>query len=203
MAIKTTNAGGDFEKAPEGMHVGRCYRVIDCGTHLNPVFGKEQRLAWIYFELPTTLMTKGEAQGKPFIIGKRYGLSHNEKANLRLDLESWYGKQFDTAALDKAGGFDLEKLVGRPALLNVIHSEDGKYANIKSINPLVAGMECPPAINKTFVFSLAEFSDDKFSKLSEKMQDFIAQSKEYKKMMAGGHSDPLREIADMEDDIPF
>ena len=203
MAIKTTNAGGDFEKAPEGMRVARCYRIVDCGTHLNPVFGKEQRLAWIYFELPTTMMSKGEQTGKPFIIGKRYGLSHNEKATLRMDLESWYGKKFDTASLDKAGGFDLEKLIGRPALLNIVHSEDGKYANIKSINPLMEGQECPPAINATFVFSLADFNDTKFSKLSEKMQDFISQSKEYKAMISGEHKDPLQEIAEMDSDCPF
>src|SRR3990167_9161025 len=123
MAVRTTNAGGgDFEKAPEGMHVARCYKIIDCGTHINPTFGKKQRLAWIMFELPKALMTKGEYAGKPFSIGKRYGLSHNEKATLRYDLESWYGKRFDTAKLDAAGGFDLEKLIGPPAMLNIVHS---------------------------------------------------------------------------------
>ncbi len=203
MAIKTTNSGGDFEKAPEGMRMGRCYKIVDCGTHMNPLYGKEQRLAWVYFELPSTLMTRGEQAGKPFIIGKRYGLSHNEKAILRLDLESWYGKKFDTKALDQAGGFDLEKLIGRPALLNIVHSDDGKYANIKTVNPLADGMDCPAAVNKPFVFSLAEFDSEKFSQLSEKMQEFISQSKEYKEMLSGGHKDPVRELAEMEDDIPF
>ena len=202
MSIKTTNAGGDFEKAPEGMRVARCYKIVDCGTHMNPVFGKSQRLAWIYFELPTTLMTKGEQEGKPFIIGKRYGLSHNEKANLRIDLESWYGKRFDTNQLDKAGGFDLEKLIGRPALLNIIHSEDGKYANIKSINPLIDGQICPPPVNPPFVFALGEFSDTKFSKLSEKMQDFISKSKEYKAMVASPE-DALHDVVDMDSDLPW
>lgn len=203
MAVRTSNAGGgDFEKAPEGMHVARCFKVIDCGTHLNPTFGKRQRLAWVFFELPKALMTKGEQAGKPFIIGKRYGLSHHEKSILRGDLESWYGKRFDTAALDKAGGFDLEKVIGRPALVNIIHSEDGKYANIKAINPLPEGMECPAAVNQPFVFSLSEFNRERFDKLSEKMREFIAQSDEYQAM---SKPEPQKEHAfsDMADDIPF
>lgn len=186
MGIRTSNAGGDFEKAPEGMRIARCYRVIDCGSHINPTFGKRQHLAAIGFELPTTLMTKGDNQGKPFMIQKRYTLSHHEKANLRIDLESWYGKRFDTTALDKAGGFDLEKLIGRPALLNIVHSKDGQYANISSINPLVEGQVCPPAINAPFVLSFAEFDKAKFASLSDKMQEFISRSDEYQAMSGGG-----------------
>ena len=202
MAVRTTNAGGgDFEKAPEGMHVARCYKIIDCGTHINPTFGKKQRLAWIMFELPKALMTKGEYAGKPFSIGKRYGLSHNEKATLRSDLESWYGKRFDTAKLDAAGGFDLEKLIGRPAMLNIVHSEDGKYTNIKAINPLPEGYECPSAVNAPFVFSLSDFDPAAFGQLSERMQEFVSASDEYRAMTnpepKKGHFD------DMTDDIPF
>jgi len=203
MAVRTTNAGGgDFEKAPEGMHVARCFKIIDCGTHINPTFGKKQRLAWIFFELPKALMTRGEYEGKPFSIGKRYGLSHNEKSTLRSDLESWYGKRFDTAALDKAGGFDLEKLIGRPAMLNIVHSEDGKYANIKAINPLPEGFECPPSINEPFTFSLADFDRATFEKLSDKMKEFISSSDEYRAMSEPEHRGENK-FADMEDDIPF
>lgn len=201
MAIKTSNAGGgDFEKAPEGMHVARCYKIVDCGTHMNPTFGKKQRLAWVYWELPRTLMKEGDNAGKPFIIGKRYGLSHNEKSMLRSDLESWYGKKFDTKALDNAGGFDLEKVVGRPAMLNVIHSEDGKYANVKSVNPMPDGMDCPEPINSPFVFSLADFDQAKFDKLSDKMKDFIRESDEFRN---AGKPEPSGHFDDMEDDIPF
>jgi hypothetical protein len=203
MAVKTTNAGGEgFEKAPEGMHVARCYKIIDCGTHINPTFGKKQRLAWVFFELPKALMTKGDFAGKPFTIGKRYGLSHNEKSMLRADLESWYGKRFDTAALDKAGGFDLEKVLGRPAMVNIIHSEDGKYANIKAINPLPEGFTCPDPVNEPFVFSLAEFDRAKFDKLSEKMQEFVSSSDEYQ-AMSKPEAKPAGHFDDMKDDIPF
>ena len=202
MAIKTSNSGGDFQKCPEGMHVARCFKIIDCGTHVNPQFGKAQRKGWVFFELPNALMEANEKGDRyPFVVGKRYTLSHNEKAQLRMDLESWYGKTFNTVDLDKAGGFDLEKLVGRPAMINVVHSEDGKYANIKSINPMPNGMECPSQINESFIFSIDDVNNPaKLEKLSDKMKEFIMQAQEIagKPAMATANTAP-----DFDDDIPF
>lgn len=202
MSVKTSNSGGDFEKAPEGMHIARCVRLIDCGTHLDEKWGKKKRIGWLFFELPNALM-KPNKDGKelPFMVGKRYTLSHNEKALLRQDLESWYGKNFNTVDLDNAGGFDLDKVVGRPAMVNIVYSDDGKYANIKSINPLLQGTECPAQVNPSFIFSIEEASDaEKFEQLSPKMKEFIQQAEELKpktnsvKTPVGG---------DFDDDIPF
>lgn len=206
MALRTHSVGGDFELAPEGMALGRCFKLVDLGTHFNPVFAKETHKAALYFELPTTLQTEGDRAGKPFVIKQDFTLSHHKKANLRIALEGWYGKRFDTKELDRAGGFDLEKVIGRPALINVVHSEDGKYANIATINPLPKGMECPPQINASFVFTFEDFNLARFNELSQKMQDHIKESGEYIEMFrervpanppAGGHFD------DLEDDIPF
>lgn len=205
MAIKTSNSGGDFKLAPEGMHVARCFKIIDCGTHLDEKFQKQKRIGWLFWELPAALM-EADDKGiqKPFIIGKRYNLSHNEKSILRLDLENWYGKRFNTVDLDKSGGFDLEKVMGRPALLNVVHSEDGKYANIASVNPLAQGMACPDAINPPFVFSLDDVDSDKFAQLSEKMQSFI---KECRELSSKPNVRTANVAADehpaFSDDIPF
>lgn len=201
MAIKTSNSGGDFEKAPEGMHVARCVRIIDCGTHLDEKWNKSKRIGWLFFELPNALMAADEEnKQRPFMVGKRYTLSHNEKALLRTDLESWYGKQFNTGELDKVGGFDLEKLLGRPAMVNIVYSEDGKYANIKSITPLVHGMTCPDQINESFSFSIDEYGTEKFKQLSERMQQFISESEEVKKPKA---QMPKAVGQDFNDDIPF
>lgn len=216
MAIKTQQGGVDFEKAPEGMHIGRCFKVVDCGTHFDEKFKKMKHLVSVFFELPNVLMTEGDAAGKPFIISKRYTLSHDERAILRLDLESWYGKKFDTDALDSAGGFDLSKsykdkgIVGRPCFLNVVHSRDGKYANIMSINPLPKEVTCPPQINPSFVFELDPFDEDKFAKLSDKMQEWIrtcAELNPKEERDAGrvpGSPPPSQGSADdFADDIPF
>lgn len=202
MSVKTSNSGGDFEKAPEGMHVARCVRLIDCGTHLDEKWGKKKRVGWVFFELPNALM-KPNKEGKelPFMVGKRYTLSHNEKALLRQDLESWYGKTFNTVDLDNAGGFDLDKLVGRPAMLNIVYSDDGKYANIKSINPLMQGVECPAQVNPSFIFSIDEAGSEKFETLSEKMKEYINQAEELKPK--NNSVKTATTAQDFDDDIPF
>ena len=204
MGTRTSNNASDFQKAPQGMHLARCFKIVDCGTHINPKYGTKQRIGWLFFELPNSLMDaddKGER--KPFVIGKRYTLSHSEMARLRADLESWYGKQFNTAELDKAGGFDLEKLIGRSAMINIIHSEDGKYANIKSINPMPDGIQCPEQVNNPFTFWVPD-DFHRIGELSEKMASYIKESFEYI-----GEDKQIMETASpsqppvFDDDIPF
>ena len=207
MAIRTTNNSSGFTLAPAGVHVARCCRVIDCGTRVDPTFGKRRRQAWIFWELPKSLRDDGE----PNLIGKRYTLSHNEKANLRADLESWYGRHFDEKALDDAGGFDLEKLVGRPGLINVVHSQDGKYANVASVMPLPAGMECPPAVTPEVVFGFEPYSQAVFDTLSQGMQEYIKGSEEWQLAVNGHDRRPAAPAAGQapaaaparDDDVPF
>ena len=207
MALRTPTSGGDFELPPQGMHEGRCFKIVDLGTHLNPLFAKEVHKVAVYFELPKCLMTEGPNAGQPFTIKQDYTLSHHQKSQLRGMLEGWYGKRFDTKALDQAGGFDLEKILDRPGFINIVHSEDGKYANIASIAPLPKGFEIPPRHYELFLFSLEDFNPIAFSKLSPKMQDYIKQSGEYIKLHSqrpepsgpkGGSN-----FDDLEDDIPF
>ena len=195
--MRTSNSGGDFKLAPSGMHVARCFKLIDCGTHENKKFGGMQHLGYIFWELPNKLIDEGEYKDQPFVVRKQYNLSHNEKATLRLDLENWYGKTFDTAALDGAGGFHLNKVMGRPAMLNIVHSDDGKYANIKNVNPLPDGIECPPPFNEQFTY---ELGDETIDQLSEKMREFIETAQEFEQE-SGPVSEDLSQ--DFDDDIPF
>lgn len=205
MSLHTKNSGGDFELAPAGMHIARCYAVIDLGTHEDPTFGKKKHYVRIQHELPNTKMTNEKLAGKPFSVSNRYTLSHNEKAILRVHLESWYGKKFNDAELDKAGGFDLSKLLGRPSFINIVHSENGKYANIGSINPVPAGMECPPAINAPVIFTFETFDQSIFDSLSEKTQDYIKESEEWAALNGGSglSGQETRGTDFQDDDIPF
>lgn len=183
--IRTTNNSGAFELAPAGVLVGRCFRVIDCGTQVDRTFGKRKRMGWIFWELPTTQREARAGEAEPFFVGKRYNLSHNEKAILRIDLQSWFGRRFDDAQLDAAGGFDLEKLIGRPALLNIVHSEDGRYANIMGVMPIPPGMDCPPAILAPITFGFEPYVPAIFEQLSSGMQEFIKGSEEWQEVVNG------------------
>ena len=190
MAIRTTNTSGSFELTPAGMHLARLFRVIDCGTHTDRTFGKRKHTGYLYWELPNVPRTDN---GEPTFVVKRYTLSHNAKANLRIDLESWYGMAFDEKRLDDAGGFDLEKLIGRPALLNIVHSADGKFANVASVNPLPAGLVCPPAKLEPLVFSMDPWDQTKFDSLSDGVRSYIQESEEYQERFNGHKADPGRD----------
>ena len=134
--IATVGEGRDFAPAPEGLHQAICVDVVDIGI-LKVVWAgktKEQHKVRLVWQIDEPM-----ADGRPFLVMKRYTLSLHEKANLRKELESWRGRRFTDEELQ---GFDLEKLIGANAQLNVQHTtkEDKTYANVVSIVPLGKGM---------------------------------------------------------------
>ena len=92
--------------------------------------------------LNDTLNLQIEIEGKdlPRAISREYTLSLHKKANLRADLESWRGKGFTDRELE---GFDLENILGKNCMLNIIHKQTEKaiYANIVSVMPLMKNMQ--------------------------------------------------------------
>lgn len=190
MPLKAPVSGSsdNYELPQAGMTVARCVAVIDLGTHTDPKFvyqdGKKKgqpvrsHKVQIQFELDQLMEVDGEKV--PMMSTMRLTLSANEKSKMREHLESWYGKKFDNAELEAAGGFDVEKLLGRPALLNIVHSDDGKYANVKSINPLMRGQQIAPQHYPSRLFSLEEPSHEVWQTLSKKTREFIAESEEVK-----------------------
>lgn len=134
--IATAGDTKTFEPAPAGVHVGVCVDVVDMGELEVTYAGKTKkqhkvRVVWQLDTLRDDL--------KPFLVQKRYTLSLNEKATLRKELESWRGRAFTEEELK---GFDLEKLLGANAQLNIQHAtRDGNtYANVIGIIPLGKGM---------------------------------------------------------------
>jgi hypothetical protein len=134
--IATAGDSKTYTPAPEGMHQAVCVDVVDKGMLEVTYAGKTKTqhkivVAW--------QLAEPREDGKRFVVFKRYTLSLNEKATLRKDLESWRGKKFTR---DEEMGFDVEKLVGVNALLNVQHNVTGDktYANVVAVTPLVKGM---------------------------------------------------------------
>lgn len=215
------NEGGNFEQTPAGTFMARCYRFIDLGSHEQTYQGESKglkRLVMIGFELPTELMSEGEWAGKPFTIHKRYTWSTHEKANMRKDLESWRGAKFNDSDFGP-GGFDVRNLLGVPATLTIVHSEnDGKnYSNIASIGKAMKGISLPDAINAPIYFSLdpTRYDREVFEAFSDKLKTFIAESPEHKaiinpKSSGNGYADHKgsthrahQPLEDLDDEIPF
>ncbi len=116
------------ELAPQGLQAAVCVDALDIGLQETPWGDKEKVM--LIFELEAE-----DSNGERFLLQKRYTKSLNEKSNLRKDLERWRGKPFSSKTLQD--GFNLENVIGIPAMLYVDHreTEKGTWADVDSILP--------------------------------------------------------------------
>lgn len=124
------SGGGDFVKAPEGTHLAVCTLIADVGLQPGSgAFPDPKQKVYVRWELPGERI---EIDGKdlPQIIYNNYTASMSPKANLRKTAESWRGKAMTD---QEAELFDIRNLLGKTCMLQVVHSPDGKYANVKNV----------------------------------------------------------------------
>lgn len=184
LIVSASSGGKDFEIHPAGVTAARCTRIIDLGTVDGEYKGKAKKShkIMIQFESATVMGDdNGGYAGQPFLISAQYTPSLSDKAVMRKDLESWRGRKFTSAELDK---FDLKNILGKTCMVNMVHSDPtpaGKvYSNIASIMPLPAAMPMPAAVNGLIFFSLQEFEQESYDKLSDYYKERIALSDEWK-----------------------
>lgn len=190
--------------------------MIDLGTQRGEYLGEptERRKVVIGFELSNLPKLKFDDGEKPQAISWWGTLNLGKKSNLRPLLESWRGKAFTPKELD---GFDIEKLIGVPAQVQVLHKPkkdgSGDTAVIGSIMQVPDGVEVPPLENPKKFFSF----DDKPSlhdveEISEGLRKFIKESDEYKALAATNpvEATPISAGADFaaqavpaDNDVPF
>ena len=133
------STGKEFVPHPEG--VGIRAVCVDCtpveekrypdpNDPENPDADKVVKGFHIVFETE-----KQMDNGEPFCVRSKYlGLKYTENSNLKKLLDPWWGRSLSAREADD---LDDEHLIGKSAILSVIHSESkGKvYANIASIRP--------------------------------------------------------------------
>ena len=181
MAIPVRNTGGDFEVAPAGVYVARCYQMVDIGTQQQSYQGQAPKptpKVIIWWELLTDDDGKDirMADGRPFSISKEYTNSLHKKATLRKDLDSWRGTPFKE---EEAKDFDLAKLLGKHCKLQIVHKEssDGErtYANLQSI---MTTTKTPEGVNSIVEYSVLDHKPEVFDALPEWVQKKINESTE-------------------------
>lgn len=173
MSLIATNKGGEFETTPEGTYVARCFKIIDCGTQISPTFGSEAHKVMISWELFDDEVKMND--GRPYSVSQFYTVSLNEKSNLRKHLEAWRGKKFTAEELE---GFDLSSVLGAYCMIQVVHSEDGKYANVNSIMSYKG--KKPEPVNPDVVFDIEQPDMDVFNAMSDNMKAKITSAPEWK-----------------------
>lgn len=214
--IASDTGGGSFKLIPAGVHVGRCYRVIDLGTQEETYEGETKLLPklCIYWELHgeddegNPLMTD---DGNAMVIWQEFTRSLGKKAKLRATLESWRGRPFSD---DELKGFDVSKLLGAYCMVNITHKTSGQgktYANVSSLTPLPSALRNakPEPYYENVMFDLDNFDDKVFATFHQKLQERINGSMERsgKKvpLTTAKVNEQLAEAAadDVDADIPF
>jgi hypothetical protein len=138
--ITARGGGKDFELVPEGTHFAICNQVVYLGIQAKTYNDGAKELPEVYFrfEIPDVQIEytkKGKQMKGPATIGRTFTLSIGKTSNLGPFLINWRGKQFTQEEVDN--GFDINSLLGKVCNLGVVHSEDGKYANISSAGKLL------------------------------------------------------------------
>lgn len=196
-----SNTGADFEQPPTGSHSAVCVRVVDMGTQ-DTNFGPKRKIH-IGFEID-----ERRQDGQRFMAFYHANLSLHQKSNLRGMLESWRGR-----AYQESDDIDLAALIGAPAMLTLVESENGEYVNIGAVSPLPKGMQPLRPAGDTVVFDCDDPDLQELSKLSERMQEKIGNSPEYRQAMTSPGTAPAETTSpegayaeagqDFDDDIPF
>jgi hypothetical protein len=219
MSLIVEDTGGNFEKCPSGMHLARCYRIIDLGTQKSEYMGQTKylrkvMLGWEIHGMNDDGSPIKMQDGRPFSIFKNYTMSWSEKANLRLDLQSWRGKPFTQEEMRK---FDLKNVLGAWCMVNVIErpAKEGNkmYTNVSGVTPVPAMIKqngLPVAVNKNELFSISEPDMEMFNAFSDNLKLKISSSPEWEKLNKPQASTPAAANAavaaaafDDSDDIPF
>jgi hypothetical protein len=217
MSFYVEDKGGNFERCPPGLHLARCYRIIDLGTQKTEYMGQTKYLHKIMlgWEIHGTRDDGSKLamnDGRPFAIFKNYTLSWSEKANLRLDLQSWRGKPFTQEELRR---FDLNNVMGAWCMLNIIErpakTGTNVYSNVDGVTPVPSIIKqngLPGAINKNEMFNLSEPNMELYATFSDNLKAKIASSPEWEKI--NGKIKPedrpdagATSAMDEDDDIPF
>lgn len=212
MGFIATDSGGsgNFKRVPQGVFVGRCYSLIDLGTQLSVgQFGEKlqhkMRISWELLDNdddgnPLTVDVDGKEM--PMTISKSYTVSLHEKASLRKDLAAWRGKDFTD---DEARAFDVSKLIGAYAMVNVAISEtNGKtYSNVAGLTALPNSLKAnkPAPVHENIKFDLDEPDMAVFDTFYEKLQDIIKKSPEWAQKQGVKYTKPTSD--DFDGDVDF
>ena len=213
MALTLSESAKQERKLPEaGATVGVLYSLVDLG-HQKTNWDNQEK--WtpkvrLTFELPDqTDEYEVEENGKrttvqkPMVVSIEQTRSLGEKASLRKLLEQWRGKTFTSKELQ---AFSLKNLLGKPAMLTLIHktSQQGRqYCAIAGASKLPKGMKAPATTtNDQLYYEIEQGEAGQFNDMPDWLQEKIRASKEF--ATAAGKSTATKVEVDADgNQVPF
>ena len=209
------SGGGSFTPVAPGMHLARCYRIVDMGTQKTEFQGQTKHLQKVMLQFEVhgeddngkPLLT---AKGEPMSISKNFTLSLAEKATMRKDLQAWRGREFTPEELR---GFELKNVLGAWAMITAskaVGNNGKEYTNIVSINPVPVAIKkagMPEGFNKLAMFVISNPDMELFETFGNGLKEKITSSPEWRARSPAPQPAPGSTgsgFDDMEDsDIPF
>jgi len=213
MALTISESAKMERKLPEaGATVGVLYSLVDLG-HQKTNWDNQEK--WtpkvrLTFELPDqTDEFEVEEKGKvtkvekPMVVSIEQTRSLGEKASLRKLLEQWRGQTFTSKELQ---AFSLKNLLGKPAMLTLIHktSQQGRqYCAIAGASKLPKGMKAPATTtNDQLYYEIEQGEAGQFNDMPDWLQEKIRASKEF--ATAAGKSTAIKAEVDADGNaMPF
>ena len=209
------SGGGSFTPVAPGMHLARCYRIVDMGTQKTEFQGQTKHLQKVMLQFEVhgeddngkPLLT---AKGEPMSISKNFTLSLAEKATMRKDLQAWRGREFTPEELR---GFELKNVLGAWAMITAskaVGNNGKEYTNIVSINPVPVAIKkagMPEGFNKLAMFVISNPDMELFETFGNGLKEKITSSPEWRARSPAPQPAPGSTgsgFDDMDDDsIPF
>ncbi len=179
--VKSTGGGNNQALVPVGMFPARVAQVLDLGLQARKAWkGKDKPPViqlWVTYELVTEFMKDEDGNA---ILDKPRWIS--EKMNLfSLDQENATSTK-RIKGIDPTGELDGDwgRAVAMPCLVQVVHSKDGKYANIGGVSPEMNGMVTPALINDAKTFDMDAPDMEVFNALPDFLQGMMKENLEFK-----------------------
>lgn len=193
-----------FELPPAGNQLAVCIAAVDIGTQ-ETTFGNKHQ-----FLLRWELVEEQMSDGRPFTMwSDRYTWSMNEDANLRKDLESWRGQPFKESDFGP-DGFNVKKLLGVPAMINVVHKDKknggGQFSKITAITPPHKSLvqNRPDTENPPVFFWIESPLDlSTFEMFPDWLKDTIKKAPEFARAYDEGLQDGPMVATSPSADVPF
>lgn len=168
---------------PGGTYLATCVYAVDIGEQLCEFKDKAKSYnnqVMLGFEL-AGVDIEIDGEKKPRVLGRTFNISKSKNSALRKFVSAWEAKQFTD---DEFADLDTNSLVGRPAMLNVVLSEDGAYSNIDSVMQIPAGIPTPVYNSELIRFDLEPWNQAAFDALPEWAKARIQKSTQYQKQHA-------------------
>lgn len=166
-----------------GPYPAVCVGIYDLGdqeSHYDKNKTSWPRKIAFTFDLPTETH-EVDGHSKPIQLTRKLNVAYGKNSKLKPFLSDWIGREMSE---DEAKRFDTDTLLGNVVMLNVVHSEDGQYANIKSVMPLIKGYPVPHTETPLQTFDIDNWDDKVFAALPEWVQETIKKSLQYQKKHA-------------------